>query len=125
MSHLLLLAALLLGAADALVGPLVVGLNKYSHDASICVADARTGEPLLVWAKERLTRRKHDGGDTAALVDAALDALGAAPADVALVVSNNHHHRVAPFEQALGGATAAGGAGALSLIHISEPTRPY
>ena len=66
MSLLLLLAALLLGAADALVGPLVVGLNKYSHDASICVADARTGEPLLVWAKERLTRRKHDGGDTAA-----------------------------------------------------------
>ena len=58
MSHLLLLAALLLGAADALVGPLVVGLNKYSHDASICVADAATGEPLLVWAKERLTRRK-------------------------------------------------------------------
>ena len=28
----------------------MVGLNKYSHDASVCIADEDTGEVLLVWS---------------------------------------------------------------------------
>jgi predicted NodU family carbamoyl transferase len=64
---------------------LVIGLNKYSHDASICAADAKTGQVLFALSKERLTRRKHDSGNTAILVDACLKSL-------------NHHHRILPLE---------------------------
>lgn len=49
--------------------------------------------------QERLTRNKHDGGDAGELVQHALGFLGATLRDVRLVVSNNHHHRVAPFER--------------------------
>ena len=37
---------------------LVLGLNKYSHDTTICAADAKTGEVLFAMSKERLTRKK-------------------------------------------------------------------
>ena len=43
-------------------GPLVVGLNKYSHDAAVCIVDAATSEILFACEKERLTRKKHDAG---------------------------------------------------------------
>ena len=41
---------------------LIVGLNKYSHDASCCIVDASSGEILFSQSKERVTGKKHDGG---------------------------------------------------------------
>jgi len=78
--------------------PLVVGLNKYSHDAAVCIARRDTGETLLIWSKERLTRKKHDAGDTADLLQTALESIDRSLEDVELVVSNNHHFRVLPYE---------------------------
>ena len=78
---------------------LVLGLNKYSHDTSICAADARTGKVLFGMAKERLTRKKHDAGNTASLVDKCLDCLELDYTAIKKVIVNNHHHRVLPMEQ--------------------------
>ena len=78
---------------------LVVGLNKYSHDASVCIVDAESGEVLFALAKERITGRKHDGGATGELLRYGLRSIDASVSDVSLVVSNNHHHRVLPFEK--------------------------
>lgn len=77
---------------------LVIGLNKYSHDTSICAADARTGEVLFAMAKERLTRIKHDAGNVASLVETCLDQLDLDLDDVDTVIMNNHHHRIMPLE---------------------------
>ena len=85
--------------AQSLPSGVIVGLNKYSHDASCCVVDAKSGEILFSQAKERLSGRKHDGGAVGELVDYALESCGATPEDVRLVVSNNHHFRVIPFEK--------------------------
>lgn len=41
---------------------LIVGLNKYSHDASCAIINADSGQLLFAQAKERITGRKHDGG---------------------------------------------------------------
>ena len=41
---------------------LVVGLNKSSHDAAVCVVDVATSEIIFACEKERLTRKKHDAG---------------------------------------------------------------
>lgn len=78
---------------------LVVGLNKYSHDTSICAADVDTGKVLFAQSKERITRRKHDSGNVASLVDTCLAALNLDLDSIDLVVQNNHHHRIAPLEQ--------------------------
>ena len=85
---------------------LIIGLNKYSHDTSCCVIDAKSGKILFAQAKERITRKKHDGGGSAEIVRYALDYLDASIDDVALVVSNNHHFRVHPFEKRLPFAAA-------------------
>jgi carbamoyltransferase len=102
---------------------LILGLTKYTHDAAVAVVDADTGEVLFALAKERLTRRKHDGGGVAALVrhalrhatcaDCGFDPDGifdadAAAAKVFLIVTNNHHFRIAPYERALPFSIAAG-----------------
>uniref|UniRef100_A0A7R9U4N9 Carbamoyltransferase n=1 Tax=Pinguiococcus pyrenoidosus TaxID=172671 RepID=A0A7R9U4N9_9STRA len=89
-------------------GPLVLGLNKYSHDASVCVVDSDSDAVLYAGAKERLSRRKHDGGGVGEAVDVALSSIGAKIEDVALVVQNNHHHRIAPFERRLPWAVKQG-----------------
>ena len=78
---------------------LVVGINKYSHDTSICAADAKTGEVLFFLSKERLSRRKHDGGSSGTLVEEMLLTLRQDVADIERVVVNNHHHRILPLEQ--------------------------
>lgn len=83
-------------------------MNKYSHDSAVCVLRASDGNCLFAGEKERLTRSKHDGGDTGGLVAHALESIGASLEDVRLVVSNNHHHRVAPFEQRIPWAVATG-----------------
>lgn len=84
----------------------VVGLNKYSHDAAVCVLRERDGSLVFAGEKERLTRKKHDGGDTSEIVQHALDSIGASLDDIKLVVSNNHHHRVVPFERRIPWAVA-------------------
>ena len=76
-----------------------MGLNKYSHDAAVCVIDALEERVLFSQAKERISGRKHDGGAVGGLVQYALSYLGADPSDVHTVVSNNHHFRVLPFER--------------------------
>lgn len=78
---------------------LVLGFNKYSHDTSICAADAQTGEVLFALSKERLTRQKHDSGNVALLVESCLDCLDLDFDSIEKVVVNNHHHRVLPMEQ--------------------------
>lgn len=81
-------------------GDLIVGMNKYSHDAGCCIAD-RSGKVLFAQAKERISRRKHDGGGLGDLMTYGLESINASPKDVAMVVSNNHHFRVLPFERQL------------------------
>jgi predicted NodU family carbamoyl transferase len=80
---------------------IVLGLNKYSHDTTICAADASTGKVLFAMAKERLTRKKHDSGNVASLVELCLDQLELDLDNVVKVVVNNHHHRVLPMERSL------------------------
>jgi predicted NodU family carbamoyl transferase len=77
---------------------LIIGLNKYSHDASICAADATTGKVLFALSKERLTRKKHDSGNTASLLDSCLQSLNLHGNNVQKVIMNNHHHRILPLE---------------------------
>ena len=62
---------------------LIVGLNKYSHDTAICVVEAATGAILFAAEKERLTRRKHDGGPVDDLVAHALDCIDDASLEAA------------------------------------------
>jgi predicted NodU family carbamoyl transferase len=81
--------------------PLIVGLNKYSHDASCCIMDSSTGKILFSQAKERISRLKHDGGAIGELLRYGLETIDASIDDIATVVSNNHHHRVLPFERRL------------------------
>ena len=81
-------------------GDLIVGLNKYSHDAAVCIIDSK-GEIVFAQAKERLSGKKHDGGSCASIVEYGLRSIGASVEDVRTVVSNNHHHRVLPFERRL------------------------
>lgn len=80
---------------------LILGLNQYTHDASVSIIHVATGHLLYAQSKERLTRRKHDGGDLSLLIQHALQSVGANPEDVQLVVANNHHFRIAPFETRL------------------------
>eukprot|EP00953_Heterococcus_sp_UTEX-ZZ885_P022926 12643-Heterococcus_DN1.PRE.1 len=86
---------------------LILGLNKYSHDVSVCVLTVE-GEYLFAAEKERLTRRKHDSGDACEVIEHALECIGARPEHVKLVVSNNHHCRVQPFEKRLPWTVATG-----------------
>lgn len=78
---------------------LVLGLNKYSHDTSLCAADAKTGQVLFAISKERLTRKKHDSGNVAGLVESCLDTLDLGYESIQRVVMNNHHHRILPLEE--------------------------
>lgn len=73
---------------------LVLGINKYSHDASLCAADAATGEVLFAVSKERLTRRKHDAGNAALMVEKCLECLDLDLDAIERVVVNNHHHPI-------------------------------
>ena len=63
---------------------LILGLNQYTHSAAVCVLDTN-GKMLFCGEKERVSRKKHDGGDTADLVEHALNAVGAELSDVRMV----------------------------------------
>lgn len=81
--------------------PIVLGINKYSHDTSLCAAHGQTGEVLFALSKERISRKKHDGGNVATLVETCLDQLELDLDNIVKVVVNNHHHRVLHMEQDL------------------------
>jgi hypothetical protein len=76
---------------------LVLGINKYSHDTTLCAADASTSQVLFAISKERISRSKHDGGNIATLVETCLDTLDLNLDNVVKVVMNNHHHRILPL----------------------------
>ena len=78
---------------------LVLGLNKYSHDTSLCAADATTGDVLFAVSKERLSRKKHDAGNVASMVETCLSCLNLDYDAIQKVVMNNHHHRILPLEE--------------------------
>jgi hypothetical protein len=80
---------------------LVVGLNKYSHDTALCAADAESGKVLFAMSKERLSRKKHDAGNVATLVDTCLKCLDLDYDAIQKVVMNNHHHRIMPLEESV------------------------
>ena len=77
---------------------LVLGINKYSHDTTLCAADANTGRVLFALSKERQTRTKHMGGNIASLVESCLDELDCTLDNVMYVIMNNHHHRILPHD---------------------------
>jgi carbamoyltransferase len=77
---------------------LILGVNKYSHDTTICAANAATGQVLFALSKERLSRRKHDAGTITSLVEECLSCLDLELANIERVIVNNHHHRVIPIE---------------------------
>ncbi len=83
----------------------VLGLNQYTHSAAACLVDA-DGELVFALAKERVTRKKHDGGDNAQVVQAVLEGAGIEREQIALCVANNHLFRIPPFEQTLPWAVA-------------------
>ena len=87
-------------AADPITTQLILGINKYSHDTTLCAADAQTSKVLFAVSKERITRSKHDGGNIASLVETCLDALELDLDNVVKVVMNNHHHRILPLIEA-------------------------
>ena len=77
---------------------LTIGLTKYSHDTTLCAADSSTGQVLFALSKERVSRNKHDGGDTTSLVELCLETLDLDIDNIDKVVMNNHHHRILPME---------------------------
>eukprot|EP01039_Chlorochromonas_danica_P005830 gene5830-6420_t len=80
---------------------LILGVNKYSHDTGCSIIDSQTGQVLFSQAKERFSHQKHDGGDVGQVVQNALQSLGRHLDEIELVVVNNHHFRVFPFERRL------------------------
>ncbi len=98
---------------------LILGLNAYAHSAAACLVDGQ-GQILAAVAKERLTRKKHDGGDVAETVEAVLEIAGAKLSDLSLVVANNHLFRLDAFEERLPWAQ---GQGQFSAAYLSELNR--
>lgn len=89
------------GLHTTLQASLILGINKYSHDTCCSILDSQTGELLFSQAKERYSHQKHDGGDVSQLLRTALHSIGRHLDEVELVVVNNHHFRVLPFERRL------------------------
>lgn len=66
-----------------------------SHDGSTCIL--KDGKIAIAIEKERITRRKHDGGNDRKTVQYCLDALGISTGDLALVVqAANFEKDIAP-----------------------------
>jgi carbamoyltransferase len=72
----------------------VLGINAYDHDCSACLL--RNGEIAFAISKERITRKKHDGGFFGEAVDYCLAAEGITLDDIDLVVRNSY---VLPVEE--------------------------
>ena len=78
----------------------VLGINKYSHSAS-CALLSPEGDVALALAKERITRKKYDGGDVAALLRYCLERTGLDLSDIGTVVETCHLFRIDLFEPRL------------------------
>lgn len=87
-------------------GPLTPKIALLLQDVSCAIVSANTGDLLFMAEKERVVRRKHAAGDAADLVEFALASIQHELADVKLVVQQNHHWRIAPFERHLPWACA-------------------
>lgn len=85
----------------------VLGLNQYAHDAGAALLSV-DGEQSYIVPKERVTRRKCDGGDTADAVEQVMAAAGCTTSDIVSICCNNHHFRVAPYEHRLPWTVALG-----------------
>jgi len=84
--------------------PLILGVNKYSQSTACALLDGE-GNVLFAMARERLTRKKYDGGDIAQLLRCALEQTGARLQDIGLIVENCHLFRIGDFERRLPFAT--------------------
>jgi len=77
----------------------ILGLNAYDHDVSACLL--RDGEIAVAISKERITRKKHDGGFFQEVIDYCLSAEGISLDDVELVVRNCYVLPVEDLEERL------------------------
>lgn len=83
--------SLVVVGAMGLKHQVVLGLNKYSHNACACMASVETGKLMVCLEKERLTRRKNDGGSVGDLVRHLLFACDLDLDDVVMCAANDHH----------------------------------
>ncbi len=79
---------------------MILGLNKYTHSTSAALFE-NDGRLLFALSKERVTRKKHDGGDVAELVRYALESTKRKLSEIELVVQNNHLFDIAAYEKTL------------------------
>ena len=84
---------------------LILGLNQYTHSAAACFLNS-AGEMLFCGEKERVSRKKHDGGDIADLIKHGLATIGAKKEDIEIVCANNHLFRIDRFHKTVEWATA-------------------
>lgn len=84
---------------------LVLGANPYAHSAATFLLSSE-GEAVFALSKERVSRKKHDGGDLADLIRYAFSATGTRRRDLDLIVQSNHLFRLGPFHETLPWATA-------------------
>ncbi len=77
----------------------VLGLNKYDHDVSAVLL--RDGVPIVAIPKERLTRRKNDGGIPDAAVGYCLRVAGIGIDDVDAIVQNSYALHIPEMEHDL------------------------
>ena len=76
----------------------ILGLNKYSHDTTVSLF-TQSGHPVSILSKERISRKKHDGGSVASLTRKILANNDIQLSQISHVVSNNHHFRTTPYER--------------------------
>jgi carbamoyltransferase len=75
---------------------LILGVNRGNHDASACLV--RDGVLLHFINAERVTRKRHEGTRVWEAVRYCLDAAGASPNEVDLVVQNAHTRDLDRFD---------------------------
>ncbi|MDB5734609.1 MAG: transferase [Alphaproteobacteria bacterium] len=87
--------------------PIYVIGTGLSHDGSACLL--KDGRVRFAIEKERVTRKKHDGGNDLAAIQYLLAAEGITPGDVALVVQNANFGMLEAAESWLDGPRPAWG----------------
>jgi carbamoyltransferase len=96
--------------------PIYVLGTGLSHDGSACLL--KDGRVRFAIEKERVTRKKHDGGNDLAAIQYLLDAEGIAMGDVALVVQNANFGMLESADRWLDGPRPAWGD--VPLVTISH-----
>jgi carbamoyltransferase len=95
--------------------PIYVLGTGLSHDGSSCLL--KDGEIRFAIEKERVTRKKHDGGNDSAAVQYLLDAEGIAISDVALIVQNANFSMMAHGNRWLDGERIVGDVPVVTVSH--------